>query len=269
MAKHVFAILAAFLMCAFLTPLTARADDAKARGIMQKVEDRDDGDRMTARMEMILIDKNNKKRIRKIKSFTRDQGKDKYRLMFFLHPAEVKNTGFLTYDYDDPEKDDDQWLYLPELRKTKRIAATDKSSSFMGSDLNYSDMTSRNLEDYDYTLVKEGKVKGKDVWFIQSVPRTKAVIDETGYKKSLLIIRKDNFFVIRGVHWVDGSSALKYMEVKQLDQMEGIWVASELHMTKKMGKKTVHKTILKFNDIKFNQEMDDDLFTIRRLEKGL
>ena len=47
--------------------------------------------------------------------------------MFFLQPADVKDTAFLTTDYDDPKKDDDQWLYLPALRKTKRIATTDKS----------------------------------------------------------------------------------------------------------------------------------------------
>ena len=246
-----------------------RADDAKARDIMQKVEDRDDGDHMTSRMEMILIDKNKKQRIRKIKSFTKDKGKDTYRLMFFLYPAEVKNTGFLTYDYDDPEKDDDQWLYLPGLRKTKRIASSDKSSSFMGSDLNYSDMTSRNLEDYDFTLLKEDRVKDVKVWLIQSVPRSKQVINETGYKKSILFVRQDNWVVTRAVHWVDGSNALKYMDIKTLQQIDGIWVVSEIHMTQKRGKKTVHKTILKLTDIKFNQNLDDATFTIRRLEKGL
>ena len=56
--------------------------------------------------------------------------------------------------YDD-EKDDDQWLYLPALKKTKRIASGDKSGSFMGSDFTYADMTTRNLDNYDYTLLKE------------------------------------------------------------------------------------------------------------------
>ena len=135
MTKSLLSILIA-AAAVVIMPQDGRADDAKARDIMQKVEARNDGDHMTSQLEMILIDKNKKERIRKIKSFTKDKGKDTHRLMFFIHPPEVKNTGFLTYDYEDPEKDDDQWLYLPELRKTKRIAASDNSASFMGSDLN-------------------------------------------------------------------------------------------------------------------------------------
>ena len=95
----------------------ARADDAQARSIMEKVDARDDGDNQTSDMEMILIDKNDKQRARTIKTFGKDKGEDKLKLMFFLEPADVKDTAFLTYDYDDPEKDDDQWMYLPALRK--------------------------------------------------------------------------------------------------------------------------------------------------------
>ncbi len=253
----------------FIIPAISFADDPKAREIMQKVEDRDDGDNMTSEMEMILIDKKKNKRIRKMQRYLKDKGKDTYSIMFFLHPADVKNTGFLTYDYDDPDKDDDQWLYLPALRKTKRIASTDKSGSFMGSDLNYSDMTSRDLEDYDFTLKKEMDVKGQKTWLIEAVPRSKDVIDETGYDKSLIFVRQDNYFVIRAVHWVHDGGYLKYLDVKKLEQIDGIWINIETHITKKKGKKTVHKTIMKNNNVRFNQKLDYELFTVRRLEKGI
>jgi hypothetical protein len=201
--------------------LAAVADDARARAIMEKVDARDDGDDQTSDMEMILIDKNKKQRIRKIASFSKHKGNDSLRLMFFRQPADVKDTSFLTYDYDDPAKDDDQWLYLPALRKTKRIASSDKSGSFMGSDLNYSDMTDRNLADYDFTLKKEMDVNGVNTWLIESIPRTKEVIKETGYKKSLLFVRQDNYFVIRAVNWVKDGGYLKYMDVKTLQQIDG------------------------------------------------
>jgi hypothetical protein len=247
----------------------AFADDSQARAIMEKVDARNDGDNQTSDMEMILIDKNQKQRIRKIATFSRDKGEDTLRLMFFLIPADVKDTAFLTYDYDDPDKDDDQWLYLPALRKTKRIASSDKSGSFMGSDLNYSDMTDRNLDDYDFTLKKEMEINGVQTWLIESIPRTKKVIKETGYEKSLLIVRQDNYFVIRAVNWVKDGGYLKYMDVKRLKEIDGIWVATEMHITKKRGKKIVHKTILKLNNVKFNQNLDDEMFTVRRMEKGL
>ena len=247
----------------------ALADDPRARAIMEKVDARDDGDNQTADMEMILIDKRGKQRVRKISTFSKDKGADELRLMFFQHPADVKDTSFLTYDYDDPDKDDDQWLYLPALRKTKRIASSDKSGSFMGSDLNYSDMTDRNLEDYDFTLKKEMDVKGVKTWLIESIPRTKKVVKETGYKKSFIFVRQDNFFVIRAVNWVKDGGYLKYLDVKRLELIDGIWVATETHVTKKKGKKLAHKTVLKFDNIKFNQKLDYEMFTIRRMEKGL
>lgn len=258
------------LVFAWLWPVSiAFADDPQARAIMEKVDTRDDGDNQTADMEMILIDKRGYQRVRKIATFSKDKGEDELKLMFFQHPADVKDTSFLTYDYEDPDKDDDQWLYLPALHKTKRIASSDKSGSFMGSDLNYADMTDRNLEDYDFTLKKEMEVKGVKTWLIESIPRTKKVIKETGYKKSLLFVRQDNYFVIRAVFWVKNGDYLKYLDVKRLDLIDGIWVATEIHVTKKKGKKLAHKTILKFNNVKFNQELDYEMFTVRRMEKGL
>jgi outer membrane lipoprotein-sorting protein len=258
-----------FICLILVSPCLGWADDLQARQIMEQVDARDDGDNQVSDMEMILIDKNEKKRVRKIRAFSKDKGDDTLRLMFFIEPADVEDTAFLTYDYDQSDKDDDQWIYLPALRKTKRIATSDKSGSFMGSDFTYSDMTKRDLDDYDYTLLKEVKVGDADAWLIQAVPRTKEVIDRTGYTKSVLYVRKDNFMVIRGVHWVKKGNRLKYMDVKKLIVIDGIWVATEMHMTTKQGKSTRHKTIMTFANVRFNQDLKEDFFSIRRMEKGL
>jgi len=240
------------------------------REIMEKVNARDTGDRSITEMEMILIDKKGNKRVRKLKTFGLEKGKDSLSLMFFLSPADVRNTGFLTFDYDESGKDDDQWLFLPALRKTKRIAAGDKSGSFMGSDLNYSDMTSSDLNLYEYTLMKETEVKGQKVWQIKAVPKTKAEAEKSGYSKSVVFIRQDNYVMIRGVRWVHKKKRNKYLDVRKLEKIDGIWVSTELHVTTKSGKKTLHKTILKQKNVHFNQdEVNEDLFSIRRLEKGL
>jgi outer membrane lipoprotein-sorting protein len=250
-------------------PATTIAVDLSAREIMEKVDARDDGDNQISDMQMVLFDKNGNQRIRSIRSYTKDKGEDKYRIMFFLSPADVKNTAFLTYDYDDPSKDDDQWLYLPALRKSKRIASSDKSGSFMGSDFNYSDMTRKDLDNYDYQLLKEMDVNGQKVWLIESKPRTKEEMEETGYEKSMLFVRQDNFMVIRGIHWEYKGSRLKYMDAPVVEQIDGIWVARKLTMTTKKGKQTLHRTELNFDHVKFNQDLDESMFTIRRIEKGL
>ena len=181
---------------------------------------------------------------------------DEHRIMFFKSPADVKNTAFLTYDYDDASKDDDQWLYLPALKKVKRIPSSDKSSSFMGSDFSYFDMTDRDLEDYDFKLLKETEVRGKKAWMIEAIPRSKKMIKESGYTKTIALVRQDNYMVVRSIGFMKNSKK-KYLDVKKLHKQKGVWLVDEMTMTTKKGKSTVHKTNLKFSNIKLNKTIDD------------
>jgi hypothetical protein len=247
----------------------ATAELPSGREIMERVDARDDGDLAIQDMNMILIDKNGNRRERTIRSLRKDLGEDTHTILFFLLPADVKDTGFLTYDYDDAEKDDDQWLYLPALKKTKRIASSDKSGSFMGSDFNYSDMTSRELDRYDYRLMQEAEVDGNKVWQVEAIPNAEEEIEETGYTRSIVFVRQDNDVVVRAVNWVKKGKRLKYLDVKQLELIDGIWVPTEIHMTTKKGKETLHKTILLMSNVRFNQPMEDDQFSVRALEKGI
>lgn len=244
------------------------ADDPKAREIMRKVDERDEGDNVTSNLEMTLIDKRGHKRVRELRSFSKDKGEDAYSLLFFLSPADVEDTGFMTYDYDDPERDDDQWLYLPALKKTKRIASSGKSGSFMGSDFSYADMTDRPLEYYDYTLLQESKIGDHPVWVIEAVPNSDEEIKETGYTRVIHFIRQDNYVQIRAKIWLKKGKRNKYLEVKELEQIDGIWMSTLMTMTMKKGNKTEHKTILRTSDIAFNQPLEFDTFTVRGLEAG-
>jgi len=250
-------------------PALGQDTQITGREIMELADERDDGDNGDQKLEMILIDRNDNRRERTIRAFNRDVGEDSQSIMFFLSPPGVKDTGFLTYDYDDDGKDDDQWLYLPELKKTKRIASNDKSGSFMSSDFSYADMTERKLDYYDFTLMKETEIDGVKVWQVESIPNTEKEIDETGYTKSIVFVRQDNYVVVRAVNWVKKGSRLKYFDVKKLEQIDDIWVPTEMHMTTKKGEHTIHKTIMKVGDVHFNQDLDEDIFTVRKLEKGL
>ena len=258
-----------FILACLLPALPLAAQELTAHEIMQKVDDRDDGDNSSSDMEMVLIDKRGSKRVRKIRSFNKDKGEDKQRIMFFLKPADVKDTAFLTYDYDAFEKDDDQWLYLPALGKSKRIASSDKSGSFMGSDFNYSDMTRKNLDAYDFHIVKQAEVRGAKTWLIEALPKTEEEIDETGYKKSMVFVRQDNFMVVRAVHWSNEGNRVKYMDMPKLAQIDGIWTALKMTMTTKKGKATLHKNELNFSNVRYNQDLKQEMFSLRRLEKGL
>lgn len=240
-----------------------------AQEIAQKAHDRDEGDNVTSNMRMTLIDKNGKKRVRELKNFSKDKGEDTLKLMFFLSPADVKDTGFLTYDYEDSSKDDDQWLYLPELKKVKRIASSDKSSAFMGSDFSYSDMTSRNVQDYHYKIMKEPKVGGHKTWQLLVTPINEEIIDETGYTKSIYFIRQDNFVAVQALNYIKEGKKLKYVKVLGLEVIEGIWTVTKMQAVTKKGKKTLHKTVLDFFDTKYHQDLNEDFFSTRTIEKGL
>ena len=269
--RNIFFTMALCLPIVFtaLSVAQAPANSLTAREIMEKADARDDGDNMTANMEMILIDKKGYERVRKIKTLSKDKGKDTLKLMFFVEPADVRDTGFLTYDYYSGEKDDDQWLYLPELHKTKRIASSDKSSAFMGSDFSYADMTKRVLDEWKYKLLKEAEVRGHKVWLIEAIPSNKTIEDRYGYTKSILFIRQDIFMVVRAVHWVKEGKKLKYLDIRKLEQIDGIWVGTEINMKTNKGKQTIHRSVFKWDNIKFNQDLDEKLFTVRRLEKGI
>lgn len=263
-------LLAALLLTASALPSLACGGDA--REIMERVDLRDDGDRSVADMSMVLIDRNNHKRTRTIRSLGMDRGEDRYNLMFFLSPADVRDTGFLTYDYRESGKSDDQWLYLPALKKTKRIAAGDKSGSFMGSDFSYSDLTKMRTDDYRYAFHAkrcETTVYGNKTWVIDCTPKGPDIIDETGYSRSILFVRQDNYMVVRAIHFEEEGVGIKYLDVKKMAPVEGIWTSLEIHMTRKKGKKIVHKTILTLDNVRYHQKsVDRKLFTVRRLEKG-
>jgi hypothetical protein len=242
--------------------------------IMQKVENRDDGNSMISTLNMTLIDKHGKKRVREMKNYSQDIDENtEHKAVFFLSPSDVKNTAFLTFDYTIDGKDDDQWMYLPALKKTKRIPASDKDGAFMGSDFSYADMTDRVLSDYNYKIIKESVIKRKTgkvpVWIIQSTPKTQKTIDETGYTKASLYVRKDNFVVVRGKLTLKKAGRVKYLDVRKLEKIDGIWVATQTSMITKQGNITLHKTLLTSSNIKMNPAIDKDIFTIRSIEKGL
>jgi hypothetical protein len=83
-----------------------------------------------------------------------------------------------------------------------------------------------------------------------------------------VFVRQDNFVVVRAVHWEKGGK-MKYFDVKKLELIDNIWTPTEMHMATKRGKITEHQTTMKFDNTRYNQKLDDETFSLRRLEKGL
>ena len=265
-ARGAGAVVAALLVVAIA--YGARADGLSADEIMQRVYDRDDGDNVYQEIQMLLVDKNGDRRERTLRTMSRDFGADTHQLLFFLSPADVEDIGFLTFDYGGVEKDDDQWLYLPALGKTKRIATADQSGKFLGTDFTYADLTERENTEYTFELLGDEPVRGAPAWKIRATPIAREV-ERTGYTRSVIWVLKESFVVVRAVHWVREGEKRKYFDVSRLEQVDGIWSPLELSMTTKLRDETTeHRTFLRIAKLAYNQGYTPELFTVRQLEKG-
>lgn len=257
-------ILAAMLV---VTTYGARAETG--REIMAEVDAQPTPEVMAADMTMTLIDRGGDQRVRRLRSLSKTFPDSERNLLFFLEPSDVRGTGFLVFDYDDPERSDDQWLFLPSMNKSKRIAGSDQSSSFMGSDLSYADMSSRNLDDWTYELLREDSVGDEPVWLVRATAADSDVIDRTGYTESVVYVQQSNYQVIRAIHNLEGGNERKLMNIPQWEHRDGYWLPKVMQVVSQEGGQTVHRTQLTFSDIDLDPEVSESEFTVQRLEQGL
>jgi len=247
--------------------------DFTAKQVMEKVDSRYDGDTSISDMTMILIDRNSKQRVRALKNYNKDYGANTKGIIFFLSPADVRNTSYLSWDWDQEDKEDDSWLYLPALRKVKRIASDDSSGTFMGSDFSYYDINGMEIETWDFKFVKNTEtVDGHDTWVIEGKPKVdkkKKVIKESGYLKSMAWVRKDNFMIVKAKYWVKKGKKIKYFRAKDIRKENNIWTAFEMAMvTTRQGKKE-HSSVIRIDKIIYNSVIEDSMFLTQRMERGI
>jgi hypothetical protein len=249
--------------------MTATAFALTADDIMNRVDQLEEPTSVKANMTMVLIDSKGKQRIRAMQNISSDNGETDKSLMFFLQPADVKGTGFLMFDHDDANTDDDQWMFLPALNKAKRIASSDKTESFMGSDFSYSDMSKRNVEEWTYKILKEDSINGVDVWLIEALPVSDAVTEKTGYVRSIVYVRQDNFQVARSIGYLEKKGEVKLMNISAHQVIQGYWLNTETQMVTQKNGKVIHRTLLKLDNIEVDVDVNESEFTLNRLEQGL
>lgn len=239
------------------------AAEQNARDIMVKVKNRPDGDTRSSSMEMKLVNKSGNTRVRKITSYAMDVGEDTKTIMFFQYPNDVKGTGFLTVNYDDVNKEDDKWLYLPALKKTRRISGkSSKTDYFMGSDFTYDDIGKRNVDEDTHKLLREESVDGFDYYVIESTPKKDGEI----FSKKLVWIRKD-CDVVAKVEFYDKLGKLhRQMVSSDIKKIDGFWTVGKMEMK---NVQTGHSTELLFLDPKYNIQLDSKIFSVNKLERGL
>ena len=238
------------------------AQEMTAREIIEKVYNRPEGDDQTSSLIMTLINKSGKERVRKIKQFTKDMGDMEKSIMFFQSPADVKNTSFMSWTYDDDSKGDDQWIYLPALKKVKRISSDSKSDYFMGSDFTYDDLGDRKLDDDTHELVGEETIDGVDYYVIVSTPKD----EEYMYSKTKTWVRKDNFIGLKKEFYDEDEELLKILKIKKFEEISGFLVitSSEMENVQKS-----HQTSMILDNVKINTGISGSKFSERMMMRGM
>jgi len=225
------------------------------------VYNRPAGDDQTSDLTMTLVNKSGNQRVRKIKQFTKDMGEVEKSIMFFLSPADVKNTSFMSWSYDS-DKSDDQWIYLPALKKTKRISSDSKSDYFMGSDFTYDDLGDRKLEDDTHKLLREETIDGKVCYVVESVSKD----EDYMYTKTITWIIKDNFIGLKKEFYDEDEDLLKILSIKKYEEISGLLIITNSEM-KNVQKN--HKTSMVLNNVQVNIGISVSKFTERMMMRGL
>ena len=255
-------ILTALLTLFILIPFTVSSQNQiTGEEAIYKVYNRAEGNDQSGKLVMTLINKRGDTRVREIAQFIKAYGNDEKKIMFFLSPSDVKNTSFMNWSYDEKGKNDDQWIYLPALKKVKRISSDSKGDSFMGSDFTYDDLGDRHPSSDTHNLLKEEIIDGEKYLVVESVTKD----DDYIYSKTVTWIMPDKWIGYKKDFYDEDGDLLKTLTVKDYRQINGYWIIteSEMHNVQKD-----HTTVMKLSDLKLDTGIPDSKFTERMMKRG-
>src|ERR1043166_1509372 len=269
MSGRVVMVLRMLVAGALLAPAISRAESARemldqAKAVNDVREPKD----VSQKTKMRLIDSRGGDRLRDLEVYGKNYGHHTRKgLTFFLTPPELKGVGFLSWSY--PDKDDDQWLYLPELKRVRQISGPGRKQSFQGSDFSYDDLQLfddvRDWTEKDAAskLLRDGEVvDGVACAVIELTPQNKAY----DYGKFILWLeRKDATF--RKIEFYDkkDGALLKTLLLSDFKTIDNVPTSLRVEMT---NAKKGTKTTLEASDVHYNRGLADDVFTERTLERG-
>lgn len=221
----------------------------------------------TSDTTMTLTNKSGQQRVRKTFGTSKldTNGIDNKRMTRFLEPTDVKGTVSLLVEHSD--KDDDIWIYLPSVKKVRRLISSNKKDSFVGTDFSYGDVIGHKVKEWNHTIVKEEDVDGKPCYVIESTPKDATVKTNTGYSKRIGWIQKDNFVTVKAVAYDEAGELLKeakYSHWKEVDTVKHKWQAGILEAK---NLQTGHSTVITIDQFKVNNGVKDDFFTTRYMEQ--
>jgi outer membrane lipoprotein-sorting protein len=252
-------------MSLLLLPLVSAAESPEEKGlaIAKEADRRDEGfGDFTANMLMVLKNRHGQESVRKIRVRTLEvEGDGDKGLSIFDNPRDVKGTAFLTFSHK--VGDDDQWLYLPALKRVKRISSRNKSGSFMGSEFAYEDISSQEVEKYTYKWIRDEEYEGRKCFVIELYPVDKK---NSGYTRQVAWIDKSEYRAWKTEFYDRKKSHLKTLTYKGYKKyLDKYWRADEMNMINHQNGKS---TRLVWSNYKFRTGLKDRDFNKNSLKRA-
>lgn len=236
--------------------------DEKGLTIAKEADRRDEGfGDFTAKMIMILKNRHGQKSKRQIRLRTLEVADDGDKsLTIFDTPKDVKGTAFLNFTHKTGN--DDQWLYLPALKRVKRISSSNKSGSFMGSEFAYEDISSQEIEKYTYKWIRDETYNEKNCFVVEYYP-----IDQknSGYTKQVTWLDKQEYRILKVEYYDKKESHLKTLTIKGYKKyLDKYWRADNANMINHQNGKS---TEIIWSDYKFQTGLTDANFNQNSLKR--
>lgn len=213
------------------------------------------GDDGRSQVEMVITDSQERTRTRLFTILRKDEsdGGNQFYYVYFKRPADIRKTTFLVHKHI--QADDDRWLYLPGLDLVKRIAASDKRTSFMGSHFFYEDVSGRNTSEDIHTLEEESA----EYYILNNVPKKP---DEVEFSAYTIWIDKTTYLPMKAEYRDQDGKIYRTMEVLATADIQGFTTVTKSKIT---DLNSGGSTITTFDNIKYNIGLEQSLFTERYL----
>jgi len=251
----------ALLVCLVLgqSALAAEAE-LTGRQVMEKCRSANDPADELLELEMQLVAEGGRVRRRRlrIEYLKAEDGLDRT-LVRFSYPRRMKGTGLLTLE--QKARSDDQWLYLPSLRKVRRIASDAKAERFVQSDFTYEDLQPEDLDDNAYKMLRTETVDGRRCYVVEAVAKSKSA-----YARREIAVDSERWLPIRTLHYDADGKLVKTRLASKVQQHKGrFWRPDRTEMIDHVRE---HKTVLLVKSRSINGGIDAGHFTQRFLKSG-
>lgn len=251
------------MLSMFLLPLISlAAQQPDASGIMNKSRELTLTGSMSANIHMSITEKNGTSRSRTIATTakTYQDGQEK-RFIKFMEPADVKGTAMLIID--NKSIADEMWIYLPALKKTRRIVSSEKGKSFMSSEFSNADMSSPTPDDFTNRHM-EGSGKN-NLWIIESSPISDDKADEYGYSRKISYIIENTYQVQKMEFFNFDNELYKVIEIKEIYPLQdGKFIVKNMTANNLL---TGRKSEIGMTNISVGGKTDDSVFSLQNLDR--